>query len=142
GFWKRSRSRSRGEWRDTKRDYLCAEERKLCAWGHYAKRVGHRSSCAVSDFINRKKKRASINEARKRLSAKNLVRGRNDADEASATALVFELHVAGDESKQRVVLALIDVFASLMLRAALAHEDRARVDELAAEPLYAKPLTV
>src|SRR5215468_6508078 len=89
-----------------------------------------------------KKKRASINEARKRLSAKNLVRGRNDADEASATAFVFELHVAGDESKQRVVLALTDVFASLMLRAALAHEDRARVDELAAEPLYAKPLTV
>ena len=71
-----------------------------------------------------------------------LVRGGNDADKASATALVFKFHVAGDEREQRVVLALPNVFAGLVLCAALANDNRARVDELAAESLYAKPLTV
>ena len=71
-----------------------------------------------------------------------LIRGGNDADETSATALIFELHVAGDEREQRIVFALPDVFSGLVLRAALANDDRARVDELAAEPLYAKPLAV
>ena len=66
----------------------------------------------------------------------------NDADEASATAFVFELDVAGDERKKRVVLALPDVFAGLVLRAALANDNRACVNELAAKTLYAEPLTV
>ena len=72
----------------------------------------------------------------------DLVRGGNDADEAAATALVLKLDVAGDEREQRVVLALPDVFAGLMSRAALANDDRARVDELPAKTLYAEPLTV
>jgi len=72
----------------------------------------------------------------------DLVRGGDDADEAAATALVLKLDVTSDEREQRVVLALPDVFAGLMLRAALANDDRARVDELAAEALYAEPLTV
>jgi hypothetical protein len=57
-------------------------------------------------------------------------------------ATIRKLHVAGDKSEKRVVLALADVFAGLMARAALAHEDRACVDELAAEALYAEPLSV
>jgi hypothetical protein len=50
--------------------------------------------------------------------------------------------VAGDEREQRVVLALPNVFAGLVLCAALANDNRACVYELAAESLYAKPLTV
>jgi len=73
---------------------------------------------------------------------RELIRGGNDADEAPATALVFELHVAGDKREQRIVFALPDVFSCLVLGAALANDDRTCVDELAAEPLYAKPLTV
>jgi hypothetical protein len=68
--------------------------------------------------------------------------GRLDADEAAVTAFVFKLDVAGDESEERVVLALADVFAGLVLRAALAHENRACIDELPAEALYAQPLSV
>src|SRR5882672_2420574 len=73
---------------------------------------------------------------------KDLVRGGNDADEAAATAFVLKLDVAGDEREQSVVLALPDVFASLMPGAALANDDGACVDELATKALYAKPLTV
>jgi hypothetical protein len=65
-----------------------------------------------------------------------------DADEPAVPAFVFELHVAGDEREKRVVLALADVFAGLVLRAALPDENRARVDELSAETLYTQSLTV
>jgi len=65
-----------------------------------------------------------------------------DADEAAVPSPVGELHDASDESEERVVLALANVFAGLVARAALAHENRACVDELAAEALYAQPLSV
>jgi hypothetical protein len=65
-----------------------------------------------------------------------------DADEAAVAASVRELHDAGDEREERVILALSNVFAGLVARAALAHENRACVDELAAEALYAEPLSV
>ncbi len=69
-------------------------------------------------------------------------RGWLDADEAPVTATVGELHYAGDEGEERVVLALANVFARLVARAALADENRASVDELSAEALYAQPLSV
>src|SRR5579863_4217685 len=65
-----------------------------------------------------------------------------DADVAAVASAIGELHDASDESEERVVLALTDVFAGLVARAALAHENRARVNELAAEALYAEPLSV
>jgi hypothetical protein len=65
-----------------------------------------------------------------------------DADEAAVAATILEFDVAGDEREERVVFALADVFAGLMLGAALADENRASVDELAAEALYAEPLSV
>jgi hypothetical protein len=65
-----------------------------------------------------------------------------DADEAPVTTTVGEFHYAGDESEERVVLALANVFAGLMARAALADKNRASVDELSAEALYAQPLSV
>jgi hypothetical protein len=65
-----------------------------------------------------------------------------DADEAAMAALVRELHIAGDKREERVVLALANVFSSLVPRTALAYENRASVDELAAEALYAEPLSV
>jgi len=51
-----------------------------------------------------------------------------DTDEAAVSAPVGELHDAGDESEKRVILALANVFASLVPRAALTHENRARVN--------------
>src|SRR4029077_16348780 len=39
-----------------------------------------------------------------------------DADEAAMAALVGELHIAGDKREERVVLALANVFASLVPR--------------------------
>ncbi len=65
-----------------------------------------------------------------------------DADEAAVPPLIGELHVPGDKREERVVLALAYVFPSLVPRAALAHEDRACIDELTAEALYAQPLSV
>jgi hypothetical protein len=65
-----------------------------------------------------------------------------DADESAMAALIRKLDVAGDEREERVVLALANVFAGLVPRTALAHENRACVDELAAEALYAEPLSV
>ena len=70
-----------------------------------------------------------------------LLRGLN-ADEAAVTAPVNEFYMTGDERKERVVLPLAHVFAGLVLGSALAHENRARVDELAAEALDAQPLSV
>ena len=68
--------------------------------------------------------------------------GWRDADEASTAAAVFELDVAGDEREQRVVFALSDVLTRLVLRAALANQNRASVDQLASEALYPEPLAV
>jgi hypothetical protein len=65
-----------------------------------------------------------------------------NADETAVPAPVRELNDAGDESEERVVLALANIFASLVARAALAHEDRARVNKLSAEALYTQPLSV
>jgi hypothetical protein len=65
-----------------------------------------------------------------------------DADEAAVAATVLKPDVAGYEREESVVFALADVFAGLVLGAALAHENRAGVDELAAEALYAEPLSV
>jgi hypothetical protein len=68
--------------------------------------------------------------------------GWRDADEASTAAAVFELDVTGNEREQRVVFALPDVLTRLVLRAALAHQNRASIDQLASEALYPEPLTV
>ena len=68
--------------------------------------------------------------------------GGGDADEAAAAATVFKLDVAGDEREKRIVFALADVFAGLVLGAALADQNRAGIDQLSAEALYAEPLTV
>ncbi len=70
------------------------------------------------------------------------LRSRLDADEAAVTALVFELYEAGNKREERVVLALTDVFSRLVLGATLAHQNRASVNQLPAEPLDAQPLAV
>jgi len=62
-----------------------------------------------------------------------------NADEASVAAPVFELHDARNKREERVVLALADVLTCLVLRAALAHQNRAGVDELPTEALDAQP---
>ena len=68
--------------------------------------------------------------------------GGGDADEAAAAPTVLELDVTSDQREKRVVLALPHIFSGLMLGAALANQDRAGVDELSAEALYAQPLPV
>ena len=57
-----------------------------------------------------------------------------------AAAFLVEPHLAVDQGKQRVVLARADVRAGPELRAALADDDRAGRDRLAAEPLDAPAL--
>src|SRR6266550_1971309 len=93
-------------------------------------------------------KKAGLKPTPTQYSAMQLVRGglgllsRQDADEAAVTAPVLELHEARNHREERVVLALPDVFSGLVLGAALAHQDRAGVDQLPAEALDAQPLPV
>jgi hypothetical protein len=68
--------------------------------------------------------------------------GRGDTDEATAAATVFKLDVTRDQCEKRVVLSLTYVFAGLVLGASLANQNRAGIDKLSAEALYAEPLTV
>src|ERR1700681_5100373 len=68
--------------------------------------------------------------------------GRLHADKTPVAALVLELDDAGDQGVKRIVLALSDVDASLMLGGALANEDGSGVDKFYAEALHAKALTV
>jgi hypothetical protein len=57
-------------------------------------------------------------------------------------AAVGEFHVAGDQGIERVVFALADVLAGAVFRAALPNQNRAGIDQLAAEALYAQSLPV
>src|SRR6266568_4785000 len=67
---------------------------------------------------------------------------RLNADKATVTAFVLKLYIARHEREKCVVFALPDVFAGLMLGAALTHQNRACVDQLPAKALDAQPLTV
>src|SRR3984957_381916 len=69
------------------------------------------------------------------------VRVRDDAHGA-ATAVPSELDLAGHQREQRVVVTATDALARVEVRAALPDDDLARVDELAAQALHAKPLRV
>src|SRR3954451_17932580 len=68
--------------------------------------------------------------------------GRDNADEAPARPVVFELHPSGDLRKERVVLAEADVQARTELPSALANEDGAARHDVAVEPLHAETLRV
>jgi hypothetical protein len=67
---------------------------------------------------------------------------RVDRDESAALTVIFELHLAGDLRKQRVVLAEADVQPGLVLAAALPDENRSARPEVALQPLHAQPLRV
>src|SRR5262245_24191685 len=69
-------------------------------------------------------------------------RRRPDVQALAVAAPASELHVARDHREQRVVLSHPDVETGMEPRAALAHQDVARLDALAAEPLDAQPLRV
>ena len=59
-----------------------------------------------------------------------------------AAALGAELHRSGDEGEQRVVAAAAHAITGVEVRATLADDDLARVDELTAEALHAEALCV
>src|SRR5437660_12262001 len=65
-----------------------------------------------------------------------------DADKAAVTAFVLELHESGNHCEQRLVFAVADVFAALMLGAALTHQNCARVDHVHAEAAAERPVSV
>src|SRR6188768_4292075 len=67
---------------------------------------------------------------------------RRDDVDGLATALLAELHRTRDEREQRVVAATADAVAGVEVRAALADEDLAGLDGLAAEALDAEVLGV
>jgi hypothetical protein len=65
-----------------------------------------------------------------------------DADEPALPAPVLKLHKACNQRVKRVVAASPDVFARLMLGAALTDQNRARVNELPPKAFHAEPLPV
>ena len=65
-----------------------------------------------------------------------------NADELPLAPLVFELNKPFDQSEEGIVLAAADVAARLPFRAALASQNVAAEDVLAAEFLQTKPLRV
>src|ERR1700734_3670820 len=69
-----------------------------------------------------------------------LRRRRHDRHEGAALVARAELHIAVSGGEQRVVLAHADIFAGIELGAALAHDDVAGRNDLAAEKLHAEPL--
>src|SRR5262245_42546834 len=70
-----------------------------------------------------------------------LLTGRDDVDDA-ATATGAELDVARDQREQGVVATATDARARVEVGAALADDDLAGVDQLAAVALHAKALGV
>src|SRR5580693_6767007 len=67
---------------------------------------------------------------------------REYADELAVRALIFEAHYAGDGGEKAIVLRSADVPAGLVTGAALANQNAAAGDQLAAETLDAQPLSV
>jgi len=67
---------------------------------------------------------------------------RGDYADSAPTAPAAELDATRHEGEERVVSSAADADARVEVRAALAHEYLARVDDLAAESLDAKPLGV
>jgi hypothetical protein len=65
-----------------------------------------------------------------------------DDDHPATAAPHAELDRAGGEGEQRVVATATDVGAGVEVRAALAHDDLAGADDLAAEALDAQALGV
>lgn len=71
-----------------------------------------------------------------------LLRERKNIDDTAVLAAIGELNNAVDEGKKRVILCAADIFAGLIARAALANQNAAAIDDLAAKTLNAKPLSV
>src|ERR1700689_1638667 len=65
-----------------------------------------------------------------------------DNANCAATAVPSELDLAGYQREERVVVTTTDTLARVEVRATLPDDDLARVEELAAEALHAKPLRV
>jgi hypothetical protein len=63
-------------------------------------------------------------------------------NEPAHAAAVTELDGAGDLGEERIILANADVRARLQTSAALTDDDGTAGNKLAAENLYAKPLSV
>src|SRR4051812_28287757 len=87
------------------------------------------------------RERAGISPPVRTLRGCRLFGGRHDVDDL-ATAASAELHRAGLEREQGVVAATADVLAGVEVGAALADEDLAGLDDLAAEALDAEALRV
>jgi len=65
--------------------------------------------------------------------------GSSFRDDVDALAVLVELDLAVDKRKERPIAAGADIRAGRKFRAALADDDAARGDELAAVAFYAKP---
>src|SRR5258708_12256920 len=64
---------------------------------------------------------------------------RSHGNEPPMPAPVHKCHVTRHQRVQRVVLALPDIHASLMLRPALPHQDCSIIDALPSKPLHTNP---
>src|SRR5713226_10218890 len=64
----------------------------------------------------------------------------SNADKSPVPPLILKLHVPRHQRVQRIVLALPDIYARLMLRPALPNQNRSRIHKLSAKALHAQPL--
>src|SRR5260370_35332042 len=64
----------------------------------------------------------------------------SNADKSPVPPLILKLHVPRPQRVQRIVLALPNVHASLMLRPALPHQNCSRIHQLPAKALHSQPL--
>src|ERR1700679_2309634 len=87
-----------------------------------------------------KTKKARCEPRFENCSRRNLIlRGGGFGHDVHAAAVLVELHLAVHERKERPIAARADVFARDKFASALADDDTARADDLAAKFFYAEP---
>src|SRR5690349_17438145 len=97
--------------------------------------------CAVAGSSRAPKRKSPVRRRGSFGSEEPLLLGRLDRhDRLALRAVLRVLHLAGLHREEGVVLADAHVHARVEPRAALAHEDRARIHHLAAEGLQAEAL--
>jgi hypothetical protein len=67
---------------------------------------------------------------------------RCNADVAATIAAVFKLYKSIDEREERIVFPAANINSGLVPRAALANQNRARVNPFAAKAFHAEPLSL
>jgi len=95
-----------------------------------------------SYFVNKHRKAAGVHSCRRLVRTKGELCAGLDVDELAHATAVAELDDASDLGEESVVLTPADIDARLQLGAALAHDDAAARNQLAAENFHAQALRI